>query len=165
MITLKITKEQVARAKERCKAISNLKDSITKGKSSIYGSLGEIIFEDYFKERLNVEYLDTYDYDYKVEGRKIDIKSKKTTVIPKGHYNCSVAAANTRQKCDYYAFVRIREDFLEGYILGYISKKQFYEKAIFFKEGEKDPSSYGNWTFKGDCYNLPFYSLKKFKQL
>jgi hypothetical protein len=47
MIRLKISKDQVSRAKELY-PFGHLKGSITKGKSNIYGSLGEVVVHDYF---------------------------------------------------------------------------------------------------------------------
>ena len=76
---------------------------------------------------------------------------------PKEHYLCSIAAANTKQECEYYNFVRVMEDLSKAWLLGYISKSGFFECAKFGKKGEDDGS--GRFKFKADCYNLPILGL------
>ena len=162
MLITEISQSQIERAKE---ALTHgaLRNSITKGKSNLYGYLGEIITLDYFRERgKEAQHKNTYDYDLIVNRRRIDVKSKRTTVVPLDHYNCSVAAFNTIQNCDYYFFTRISEDYRTGYLLGLISKEDFYNQSQFHRQGEIDPSSTFMWRFKADCYNLPIGDLPKF---
>jgi hypothetical protein len=55
-----------------------LNGSVTKGKSKIYGAMGEIVAKDYFLSKgLSVDDNATYDYDMIVNGYKIDIKTVK----------------------------------------------------------------------------------------
>jgi len=160
MIIIKITEEQIDRAK-KLYLFDELKGSITKGKSNIYGSLGEIIIYDLSKKnKLNVNFNSTYDYDLIIENYKIDVKTKRTTVIPKPNYLCSISAFNTRQKCDFYFFLRIHENLKECYLLGYKSKINFFKQAIFNKKGSLDVNG---WIFKDNCYNIKIEMLNKFK--
>ena len=157
-IILHITEDQRIRAKELYE-FKILKGSVTKGKGNIYGALGEIIVQDYYLSKgKDVNYVGSYDYDLIINEYKIDVKSKVTSVIPKGNYNCCVYSYNTRQKCDYYMFVRIKFDLTIGYILGGIKKEEFYNKAIFNKKGDYDGNGY---YFLGDCYNLKIKELSK----
>ena len=85
-------------------ALGALNHSITKGQGNIAGLLGEELvlwFLPQSKEK------NTYDYDVVYDGVKIDVKAKRTTVIPKPYFECSVADFNTKQKCDIYLFARI----------------------------------------------------------
>jgi hypothetical protein len=163
MITLDITPEQLKRAEEHF-AFGVLNNSIMHGESNIYGALGEILVADYYRNfGFTVDMESTYDYDLIIENKKIDVKSKKTTVIPCGHYNCSVASYNTKQKCDAYFFVLINEEKTKGYLLGLMPKKKFFAEATFNKKGEVDPQGNG-WKFRADCYNLAISKLLKPKK-
>ena len=105
MKTLQISREQIERAK-KLYPFNDLKGSITKGVSNIYGALGEVIIYDLSKKNgLNVDFTSTYDYDLIIENYKIDVKTKRTTVTPKPNYLCSISAFNTRQECDFYFFL------------------------------------------------------------
>tara|TARA_R110000868_G_scaffold282190_1_gene542406 strand:+ start:224 stop:709 length:486 start_codon:yes stop_codon:yes gene_type:complete len=160
MKIIKISKEQIERAK-KLYPFKELKGSITKGKSNIYGALGEVIIYDINKKNgLNVDFNSTYDYDLIIENYKVDVKTKRTTVIPKPNYLCSISAFNTRQKCDFYFFLRINENLKECYLLGYKKKTDFFNHAIFNKKGSLDVNG---WVFKDDCYNLKIEMLNEFK--
>jgi hypothetical protein len=159
MKTIQILKEQIERAKNLYE-FTQLKGSITKGKSNIYGALGEIIIYDFYKNKgCNVDFNSTYDYDLIIEGYKIDVKTKRTTVNPMPNYLCSISAFNIKQKCDYYFFLRINEDLKYCYLLGYKGKKDFFNEAVFKKKGSLDING---WHFKDDCYNLRIDMLNDF---
>ena len=115
------------------------------------------IGEEVAKHVLGGKIEDTYDYDIVYGETKVDVKTKERTVPPRDYYECSVADFNTRQDCDEYAFVSVLDDLKEAWYLGKISKKEFYETAIFHKKGEVDPDN--NFTFKADCYNIPIHKL------
>lgn len=157
MITLPISKSQVNRAKVRY-SFGVLNGSITKGRSSIFGALGEILVIDYFANR-NVVDEPTYDYDLIIDGYKIDVKTKRTTVDPRPDYLCSISTFNTRQQCDYYFFVRVNEEHTTGYLLGYIGKDEFYRLAEKRSKGDVDVNGF---IFKDDCYNIRIDKLKPF---
>ena len=155
-----ITEDQRERAKELYD-FDDLKDSITSGKSNIFGALGEIIIADYYTNMgLEIDFNSTYDYDLIMQGYKIDVKTKKTTVEPQDHFFCSIPDCNTTQNCDFYYFVRITEDLETAYILGFKSKDAFFKEAIFNKKGEVDDG----FTFKADCYNLKISQLRKIRE-
>lgn len=159
MNIIKITKEQIERARNLY-SFNELKGSITNGKSNIYGSLGEIIIYDIYKKKgLTVDFNSTYDYDLIIQNYKVDVKTKRTTVIPKPHYLCSISSFNTRQKCEFYFFLRINENLKDCYLLGYKKKKEFFNEAKFNKKGTLDVNG---WAFKDDCYNLKIEMLNQF---
>ena len=90
-------------------------------------------------------------------GKKIDVKTKQTSVAPLLDYDCSVSNFNTKQECDAYAFVRVKNDFTVGWYLGSMDKKEYFEKAVFMKKGDVDTSN--NYTVRADCYNLKIKQL------
>lgn len=156
MQKINIPEEIIAQA-EGFYEFKALKNSITNGVSNIYGAVGELLIYNLFKLKgYTVDFNSTYDYDLIINGLKVDVKTKKTTVEPKENYLCSIAAYNTRQECDYYFFVRVDLEKRIGYFLGYIKKEDFFRKATFRQKGESD----GNWEFKADCYNLEVKYLK-----
>ena len=154
---IEITKEQIERA-EQLFQFNKLKNSITEGDGNLAGALGEIIVCDEYKG----EQANTYDYDLIINGFKIDVKTKRISnnLSPKKTWNATVPNFNTTQKCDYYCFVNLRNNFEVGFINGFITKEDFYEKASFREKGEIDPSGNGVWRFKADCYNLSIVNLK-----
>lgn len=160
MESYKISQDQILRA-QKLYTFKNLKGSITKGKSQIYGALGEIvIFDIYTKKGLEVSFESTYDYDLIISNYKVDVKTKKTTVVPQPHYLCSITDFNPNQKCDFYFFLRIHENQQECFLLGYKSKADFFQQCFFSKKGSLDING---WSFKDDCYNIKIEMLDKFK--
>lgn len=157
MIELVPTKREISIAKRKSSEMGKLKNSITSGNGNVYGFLGELLVNRYISGKIE----NTYDYDI-IKGKlKIDVKTKTCTSKPQPDYFCSVAAYNIRQKCDYYFFVRIMNDFSRAWLLGACSKDYFYKTARFDRKGTIDESSPFQWKFKADCYNLPVKKLWK----
>jgi hypothetical protein len=155
MIELDITEEQASKAKELAKDLGTLNNSITRGQGNLAGFIGEVAVADY----IGASHANTYDYDLvTADNKTVDVKTKRTNYPPRDHYDCSVAAFNTRQKCDYYAFVRVKNDLTKVWILGFYDKRKYFQDAKFHTKGEFDPSN--NFTFKADCYNMPIKSLQ-----
>jgi len=164
MISLDITEDQISRAK-KLYDFYDIKDSITRGKSQLWGALGEVITADFLgKEDMEVRFESTKDYDLIINGKTVDVKTKKTTVKPLHYYWCSIASTSLHQDCDFYFFVRILENLKKGYMLGYMPQKQFFKEATFFKKGEIDPIGNGKWTFTADCYNIQIKDLIPFQE-
>lgn len=143
-------------AKEEASIIGELRNSILKGKGNEAGILGELavcLLKSESFTRVN-----TYDYDVLGEnGSKWDVKTKQRTVPIRPHFYASVADFNTKQRCDGYIFVSVYDDTAQ--VIGWIWKKDFYEKATFYKKGDVDPSSHDGWKFRADCYNLSYSEL------
>tara|TARA_Y100000310_G_C20441460_1_gene696322 strand:- start:171 stop:656 length:486 start_codon:yes stop_codon:yes gene_type:complete len=156
-----ISKEALEEAKARAEELPLLNNSIRKGKGAIVAFLGEAVVKRVLKGESN----NTYDYDVVYEdGIKVDVKTKERTVHAKDpwylDWNCTVSAANTKQKCDEYAFVSVLNDHSAAWYLGKISKEEFYKKAIFYKKDELEPGSSPPFRFKADCYNVTASELK-----
>jgi len=158
VISLKVTEDQLKRARSHYD-FGALKGSITQGKSNIYGAVGEVIVHDFLKETgRRVKFDNTADYDMIVNGNKVDVKTKRTTVPPLQSFNCSIAAYNTTQKCDLYVFARVHENLKEAWVLGWEKKEDFFKKAKFHRKGQPDPKTPA-WKFAADCYNLEISKL------
>lgn len=160
MITLHTTPEQVREARELYE-FGVLRDSFTKGEGNVAGALGEIVTRDFFASLgHSVQLVQEYEYDLTVDGCKVDVKTKRTSVTPEPHFNASVCAKNTRQACDVYLFARVLDDLSTCFLLGWMTRAEFFTRAFFLCKGEKD--AYG-WTVREDCFNTPIESLEAFR--
>jgi len=154
IIRVDVTADILSRATKKAEEMGKLNNSITSGQGNIAGFVGEEIA----RQILGGTERNTYDYDLvTANGLTVDVKTKRTTVAPKDYYECSVAAFNTKQKCDYYAFVRVHNDLKSAWFLGIYPKAKYFEDAAFLRKGDVDPSN--NFTVKADCYNLPINRL------
>ena len=155
MIEIIITPTMLIEARDKGAEMGRLRNSITKGQGNMTGYLGEAIAQVVLGGSLT----NTYDYDLVLDdGTTIDVKTKLTSVKPLETYSCSVAKLNTTQKCDYYAFTRIKNDFSVGWFLGICSKERYYDEAVFMQKGTVDPSN--GYVVRSDCYNLPIHKLQ-----
>lgn len=160
MIKLNISPKQLERAKEMYQ-FNALKNSVTEGKSNIYGAIGEVMVYDHFKDKFDVEFENTFDYDLIINGNTIEIKTKKTSNIAiSEEYNVNIFATSKHQMCDYYFFTIVTDDFKLCYLLGYLKKIDFYKIATFANKGDSDGPYF---KFTADCYNVKIKDLIKFQ--
>jgi hypothetical protein len=156
MIEVAVSAAMLVEARDKAAEMGRLYNSIIRGAGNIAGFIGEAIAQQVLGGKLS----NTYDYDLVLpDGKTIDVKTKQTSVKPLVTYECSIAALNTTQECDYYAFVRVKNDFTVGWYLGVYDKKQYMEDAVFMKKGTVDSSN--GYTVKSDCYNLKISELKE----
>ena len=154
MKEIKISSDMIENAHIKSKEMGPLRNSIVKGDGNIAGFIGEQLA----LECLGGTWDNTYSYDIVLpNGKKVDVKTKQTSVAPLPDYDCSVANFNTKQACDIYAFVRVKNDLTVGWYLGCMDKKEYFEKAVFMKKGDVDASN--NYTVRADCYNLKIKQL------
>ena len=162
-IEVRYTDEQMQRAKERAEELGELRNSITRGKSNVWGMLGEEVIRDY----LNcTDSDDIYNYDLLTpNGHKLEIKTKKTTmtVPPKGHFECSVCNHNPNQNCDIYVFVRASTRSKKVWICGMKDKTSFAQQARYFKKGDTDPSN--GYRVHASCWNMNISELDSIDNL
>ena len=157
MIEVKITEDMKKRAWKKSREMGEINNSITHGDGNIAGFLGEEVANTIIQGEIN----NTYDYDIIKDEIKYDIKTKRCTSKPKTYYDCSVAAFNTKQKCDHYVFVRIenvRGKWGRAWILGSYEKELYFKDARFLEKGKIDGNN--NFRVKADCYNMPINKLK-----
>ena len=154
IIEIKITDEMISLAKNKAEEMGKLNHSILNGCGNLAGFIGEQIAINV----LGGDWCNTYNYDIIVSEKRIDVKTKQTTVKPKPFYECSIASYNTKQDCDAYAFVRVKKDLSVGWFLGIKTKEKYFNEAIFMKKGDIDPSN--NFMVRADCYNLPISKLE-----
>jgi len=154
MIEVPITEDMIIKAKRMADGMGVLKASIMQGKGNLYGFLGELIY----LEACGGKHLNTYDYDIVMDdGTKVDVKTKKTSAVPKPHYDASISNHNLKQACDIYGFCRVKDDLSVGWVLGNKSKVSFFDGARFVKRGEYDPSN--GFKARSDHWSMPIKEL------
>jgi len=164
MIEVEITQKMKEQAWRKAREMGELKNSITAGDGNICGFVGEFCAQALMGGIIE----NTRDYDLVIDGLKYDVKTKRCTSEPQPHYDCSVAAYNTVQKCDRYVFVRIEQDkktkrWGRAWVLGWYDKEEYYEYARFLQKGQKDGD---NWfTVKADCFNIAIEDLFDVREL
>lgn len=156
MIKVKVTDKMFLSARKKAKDLGTLNRSFMGGQGNLVGFVGEEIALKVLGGTFsNIE--KNIDFDITLEnGKTVDVKTKRTTVEPKPSYDCSISTYY-KQKCDYYAFVRVLSDYSHGWFLGLYDSKKYYEDCTFFKKGSKDPSN--NFTFRSDAYNMKISEL------
>jgi hypothetical protein len=157
-----VNKEELSQAKQEALAMGRLRNSILKGAGNAAGLLSEIILANNYP---NLERDSTRNWDLvdRAANKTYDSKAKQTIVEPLPHYECSVANFNPNQKCDSYIFTRVHKGLLKVWVLGYIDKYEFFEKATFHRRGDYDESN--NFTFHADCYNLKIEELNPMSEI
>jgi len=161
MIYVPITSSMKRIATRNANRMGRIRNSITRGQGNSYGFLGEQITQLVLGGKI-VNKGKKYNVDYDLvldDGTTVEVKTKKTTVEPKDYYECSVAKYNTKQKCDYYAFVRVLDTKQGGWFLGVMPKEKYFINAKFLKAGTRDGDN--GFLVRADCYNLPISDLQR----
>ena len=123
------------RSQRKAREMGEINNSITHGDGNIAGFLGEEVANSIIKGKIN----NTYDYDITKDDVHYDVKTKRCTSEPKGYYECSVAAFNTKQNCDHYVFVRLENingRWTRAWLLGRCGKEDYFKNARFLKKGK-----------------------------
>ena len=155
MIEVVVTGNMLVEARDKAAEMGRLRNSIINGAGNIAGFIGEAIAQ----EVMGAVLANTYEYDLILcNGKTVDVKTKQTSVKPLETYECSIAGLNATQKCDYYAFVRVKNDFSVGWFLGVYEKQQYMLDSVFLKKGTIDPDN--GYVVRSDCYNLKINQLK-----
>jgi hypothetical protein len=144
-------------SREKAKAMGRLNRSITRGQGNLAGFVGEEIAAKVLNAKFD-NLTKNIDYDLILpDGRTVDVKTKRTSVEPKSHYECSISTYY-QQKCDLYAFVRVHNDLHTGWFLGIYDRDEFFKDCTHRKKGDVDPSN--NFRFKSDTFNLKISQLR-----
>ena len=153
MIEFDVTAEWYESAKEKAEELGHLKRSIRQGSGNLVGFIGEHIAQHV----LGGTFANTYDYDLLLEnGLKVDVKTKMTSVKPRPNYACTIADYYL-QRCDYYVFVRVLNDYSKGWFLGFKQHDEFIQQARRVRKGDVCKSN--GFVAKLDGYDLDIKDL------
>ena len=161
IIEIPFTEEMVESAKKKAKKMGSIKNSILKGKGNFAGFLGEEAVAAYIDAEI-ISFADgeeKYGHDILKGDQRIEVKTKRRTVVPKPFYDVSVAATSKHQadkrSLDLYIFASIQFDGVTPkriWVIGQKDRDQYYQEARLIKKGEAE----GNNGFRAhtDMYNL-----------
>ena len=150
----KIDDDVLLLSRDKSVELGHVYNSITRGSGNLAGFIGEIVAQKEYGGVLE----NTYNYDLVLpDGRRIDVKTKRTSVAPLPTYDCSVTASQIKYDCDGYLFIRVSYSYDIGWLLGYMKKEDFIDKSTFHKKGE---SVGNNFKFRADCYNVKIDMLE-----
>jgi|19_taG_2_1085344.scaffolds.fasta_scaffold85066_2 hypothetical protein len=166
MIELPFTEEMKVTAEERAEEMGKLNNSILEGRGTPAGFLSEEAFLNYFPDSKLVPQTGTQKYKFDIMFRdlKCELKTIRRTVKPSLGYECSIAKTSTHQKPDMYIFLSIeyrdKNKLIPKavWLLGWISKEDFYKKAKFLTKGTIDLDN--NHVVSQDKYNIQIWRLK-----
>lgn len=163
-IKVDISAEMIEKAKLRDKGAYNNR-SFMNGHGNLVGFLGEYITLAY---RPDFQLINNFNYDLLFKDYRIDVKTKHQSVPqdPMGYYEASVDVNSLHQELDFYIFCRIFKksdnEFPYGWILGAISKDDFFKYARKLKKGDADGDN--GYKVRQDCYNIRYDQLKQIKK-
>lgn len=157
-MTFKITKDLVDQARRRY-SFTDVKNSIRQGSGNVYGALGELVVLEYYKQK-GAEVLDyqAADFDFLINGRKVDVKTRVCRAEPLPWFRCNLPAYSVTQKTEFYIFVYVNKQMTQAHLLGGINKADFLRLARFYKSGEPDGDRF---RFSCDTYQIILRQLKK----
>ena len=159
MKEVEVSNDVILKSIDKAKEMGKLRNSITGGEGNVAGFLGEFLVNDIIKAKID----NSYEHDIVLpDGRTVDVKTTRTSVVPLPEYSCVVSGINTRQETDIYAFVRVISGTYErAWVLGYMPKKEFFERAAFHKKGDTN----GRFVYKSDTYAMDIKDLKPIEEL
>jgi hypothetical protein len=161
-----ITKDMEDKARVKSGQHGDIRNSIRRGKGNLAGYLGEEIVLANVNDCLEHN---TYNHDMVRFPNTdfqytIDVKTKERTVEPKGFYTTHVASTSLHQNVDIYIFcqVIVKRAPKRGWILGWMQKDEYLDKAKFMAAGE--PDEFG-WENRVDGYVMKISELNPISEL
>lgn len=156
MLELEIPIDIIEKARQRASAQSVNKFTISSD-GRLYGFIAEEIFLSLFGGVLK----NTKHYDIELNGKKIDIKAKSCNTPPKMDYIASISNYQKDHDADIYVFFRIDRNLTKCWLLGGLSKEEFYKISTFMPKGERD----GSFVCKTDMNNVLISQLKEVNEI
>lgn len=134
--TLLISDEMKEKAYLRAKSEGPYKNSFTNGDRRMLGFLGEQVFQYLRPQAINSNHK---SYDFEVNGKKIEVKTRVMYHEPTGEDDVSVHFNQDPRyyQADYFAFIGMAKDLSKCWLLGWISKNDFLARSYFVPKGTK----------------------------
>ena len=161
MVIIHPTGEQIAEAIASGAKMGKLWGSVTRGAGNVTGMLGEIVCRDY----LNAVHVGqkVYSHDLELDGKTIDVKSKRCSSAPLPEYAATVLAKDGKLavKADRLLFTRVMDDYSTVYITGWLTTLQFKRRSTLTPAGTRE----GGFLHWADSFNCPISRLNKVELL
>ena len=111
-----------------------------------------------------------------LDKTRAEVKTKRRTVAPRDDYDTSVYEVSTHQRPDLYIFVSLQfegsfmsmntvqyENLIDVWLLGQKTPRAFFEKAVFWNEGDYDARN--SLVLKSKTYNLAIEDLDEIRKV
>jgi hypothetical protein len=175
---LRFTEDMILRAKQKAASLGSINNSILRGAGNLAGYLGEEALAPRIGAKIvsNNRGLDKYNHDLlcgtKLPAcceKRIEVKTKRRTVMPKHYYDVSVAKTSRHQRPDIYAFISLEfQRATKGHpkkyyglksiwLCGFMPSDEFWRRSTLWKKGRVDKSN--NFKTHVDMYNLAIEDL------
>jgi hypothetical protein len=152
------TAADLKEASDRAAQLGVLPNSFTGGRGRMTGFLGEVAFENYYKDCGYVGD-SSFTHDYTLNDWKIEIKSKSCSSKPKIEYNVSVNGNENKEWLnDIFFFTRVNSSYSRIWLLGWMKRTNFLRRAEYKKAGESDSDGF---THRSSGYHLPIKQLRR----
>jgi hypothetical protein len=109
------------------------------------GMLGEEVYQ-YIAP--HAQRANTYDYDFILREKKIDVKTRHFNTYPRPNYSISLMYPRENQDVDFYVFMGIRGQATLAYALGYLSKEEMFR--VGERKGKDEPFPQGRGYYTED---------------
>ena len=129
-----------------------------KSRQRITGYLAEAAVKHAFDK---LEFSEDPTIDFTFKGITFDVKAQGCNSAPELKFVGTLYEEQATRKTDFYIFTRVKNDSSKVWIAGFISKKNFFEKAQLISAG----TSNNNFTYDQSRYEIPYFKLTKPREL
>jgi hypothetical protein len=165
MIAAEITEDMIEWGLAKAAKMPILNHSFKGEEANRVGCIGEAVVLNEYEQSMSKN---TFNYDVVLNGKTFEVKTKsRSGNIPKLTYEGSVSNHNTSQQTDFYLFTSLscqdRSDVttaLTGYIMGYITPQEFYNKCVFVPVGGLGINNTNNYKGNFAGHNILYSSLR-----
>ena len=158
MLDIKVSSEQLKYAYHLVKQHNFGNRGIADGNKTeqFIGILGQVVTADLLKLK-RPDGSTGFDggYDFLIDGNKVDVKTMGRTVVMKNYYVHNFIGWQKDFEVDYYLFCSFNKRRRIMTICGWISKNDFFKKAILYKQGSRRYREDGtHFEAKADLYEI-----------
>lgn len=115
----------------------------------LVGFIGEEIFQWAYPDAIRTN---TYDHDFLLKGKRIDVKTKIFNRPPKPHFETTFHLRKIPEN-DYFVLCSVDEKMKTGYLIGFIDNSRFFNISKRNLKGDLRPND-------GKPYYADGYSIK-----
>jgi len=130
--------QRAKRASEENYARLGSKGTLLVGKERKIRHCGYVAEEIVAQTFTRLVRVDRPAYDFEYRGFTFEVKGIGCNQEPEPHWEATSMDYQKNRKFSHFIFCRVNNNFLEGWILGFISREDFYEQARFAEKGTKN---------------------------
>jgi len=160
MIQLDIEKPMIQRAKKASEtnyAIHGSKGTLLVKKERKIRACGYVAEEMVAQTFPRLTKVESPHFDFEYKSFKFEVKGIGCNQEPEPHWEATVMEYQKDRKATHFIFNRIRNDFKVGWVLGFVSKEDFYDQARLAEKGTKNQ----NFTYDNDRHCIEIRLLSQ----